>query len=80
MKRKRYLAVVKRISDAYLHDTLLIAASSMEPNIHLQLSCNKRSSFTNHIANMVTSNENKEKNTNMTSVRRVVFFCFRYTK
>jgi len=59
VKRRRYLAAVKRISDAYWHDTLLIAASSMEPNIHLQLTCNNRSSFTNHIANMLTSKENE---------------------
>jgi len=61
VKRKHYLAVVKRISDAYLHDTLLIPASSMEPNINLQLLCNKRSSSISHIANMLTSKENKLK-------------------
>jgi len=31
----------------------------MEPNINLQLLCNKRSSFINHIANMLTTKENK---------------------
>jgi len=59
VKRRFYLAVVKRISDAYLHDILLIAASSIKPNINLQLLCNKRSSFINHIANILLSKENK---------------------
>jgi len=54
VKHRRYLAVVKRISDAYLHNNLLIAASSMEPNTNLQLLCN-----INHSANMLTSKENK---------------------
>jgi len=31
----------------------------METNINLQLLCNKRSSLVNHIANMLTSKENK---------------------
>jgi len=59
VKRRRYLAVVKTISDAYLHDTLLIAASSMEPNINLQLLYSRRRNFINHIVNMLTSKENK---------------------
>jgi len=53
------VAVVKRNSDAHLHDTLLFAASSMKPNINLQLLCNKSSSSINHFANMLTSKENK---------------------
>ena len=72
MKCRHYLAVVKIISDAYLHNTLLIATSSMEPNINLQLLCNKRSSFINHIPNVLTSKENK----NAANVMRVVFFLF----
>jgi len=40
------MAVVKIFSDAYLHDTHLIAASSMKPIIiKLQLLCSKRSRF-----------------------------------
>jgi len=74
VKRRRYLAAVKRISDAYLHNTLLIAASSMELN-KLQLLCNRRS-FINRITNMLTSKENKYKNINVTSFMRVVLFLF----
>jgi len=76
VKCRRYLAVVKRIPDPYLHDTLLIAASTMEPIINLQLLCNKRSSFINHIVNTITSKENKQKNTNVSSVMCVVIRLF----
>ena len=43
--------------------------------IKLQLLCN-RSSFINHIANILTSKENKHKNINVTSFMRVVLFLF----
>jgi len=59
VKHGRSLAVMKRISDAYLHDPLFTAASSMKPNINLQVLCSKRSSFINHIAKMLMSKENK---------------------
>jgi len=55
---------------------VLIAASSKEPNINLQLLCKKTSSFINHIANMVTCKENRKNSTNVTSVIRVELFLF----
>jgi len=54
LKRKHYLAVVKRISDAYLHDTLLIAASSMEVN-HTTAIQQKKQFHVSHVANILPS-------------------------
>jgi len=36
----------------------------------------QKSSFINHIVNMLTSKENKYKNTTVTSVMLIVFFVF----
>ena len=47
----------------------------MELNIKPQLLCN-RTSFINHIANMLTSKPIKYKNINMTNFMRVVLFLF----
>jgi len=44
-----------RSSDARLHDTFCIAATSMEPNV---TTCNKRSSFVNHTEYMLPRKEN----------------------